>query len=82
MIDNVRGTVVSIPSPALDRQIPESEGNSFYVIRLVAPTVTSDSSDTSDIVRVSASESNAIYHSKPETLARYQYHHGSVQKRK
>jgi hypothetical protein len=31
-IDNVRGTVISVPSSVLDCQIPESEDNSFYII--------------------------------------------------
>ena len=58
MIDNVRGTIISIPtsSLALDRQIHDSKDKSFYVIRLVARTAKSENGDATDIVQVSASE--------------------------
>jgi hypothetical protein len=38
MIDNVQGTIISVPSPPLDQQIPKSVNKSFYFIRLVANT--------------------------------------------
>ena len=40
LINNVRGTVISIPSPALDRRIPDSDDQTYYVIRLIAKTAT------------------------------------------
>jgi len=56
LIDNIRGTVISVPSPALDRQLPASDDTSSYVIRLVAPTATTDNDPPSNIIRISASE--------------------------
>ena len=33
MIDNIHGTVISVPSPIMDRQIPDTDDASFYVIQ-------------------------------------------------
>jgi hypothetical protein len=56
MIDNVRGTVISVPSPAIDRQIPATADESFYVIRLVAQTNVDENNESTDIIRIAASE--------------------------
>jgi hypothetical protein len=56
MIDNVRGTVILVPSPALDRQIPDSDDLSSYVIQLVACTNMDANGDATDIVRISATQ--------------------------
>jgi hypothetical protein len=42
MIDNVRGTLISIPSLQLDCQIPKSNNKSFDVIHLVTSTAVSE----------------------------------------
>jgi hypothetical protein len=50
LINNIRGTVISVPSPALDRQLPASDNISSFVIRLVAPTATTDNDPTINII--------------------------------
>jgi hypothetical protein len=56
LIDNVRGTVISVPSPVMDRQLPEYNNKSFYIIQLVASTATSENGENTNIIRISASE--------------------------
>jgi hypothetical protein len=56
LIDTVRGTVISVPSPALDRQLPESNDKSFYIIQLVVPTPTTKNNNATNIIRISTSE--------------------------
>jgi hypothetical protein len=50
LINNIQGTVISVPSPALDRQLPASDDISSYVIRLVAPIATTDNDNTTNII--------------------------------
>jgi hypothetical protein len=56
LIDNIQGTVISVPSPALDRQLPASDNISSYVIRLVAKTATTSNDNTTNIIQISTSE--------------------------
>jgi hypothetical protein len=50
LINNIQGTVISIPSTAFDCQLPASDDISSYAIRLVAPTTTMDNDNTTNII--------------------------------
>jgi hypothetical protein len=59
MINNVQVTIISVPSlPPLDRQIPESDDKSFYVIRLVANTAANKNGESTYLTQVSATKMN------------------------
>jgi hypothetical protein len=52
MINNVQGTVISVPSLPVDQQIPESDDKRFFVICLVTNAV-NENGESTDITRVS-----------------------------
>jgi hypothetical protein len=56
LVDNVHGTVISVPSLAADQQIPSTDDSTFYVIRLVTPMAKNENNESTDIIRVATSE--------------------------
>jgi hypothetical protein len=56
LVNNVRGHVISVPTPALDRHIPDSDATTFYVIRLV----TNAGDDANNIVRIAPTDMPGI----------------------
>jgi Reverse transcriptase (RNA-dependent DNA polymerase) len=60
LVNNVRGTVISVPSAAIDRQLPATDDDAFYVIQLVARTADDENGAATDILRVSAIDMPSI----------------------
>ena len=60
LINNIRGTVISVPCPAIDCQLPATNDECYYVIKLVANTTGSDNGEATDIIPVSAPDMPSI----------------------
>ena len=61
LVNNIRGTVISVPCPAIDRQLPANDDECYYVIKLVTnATINNKNSDDTDIIRVSAPDMPSI----------------------
>jgi hypothetical protein len=54
IVNNVRGTVISTPGIAIDRQVPATDDDCYYAIQLVAPIDDDESGTNTNIIRVSA----------------------------
>jgi hypothetical protein len=69
LVNNVRGTVISVPCPAIACQLPANDDECYYVIKLVTNATSDDNGKTTDTsYYLSISSRYAIHHSGKDPL--------------